>query len=336
MEADCSDYLDKMSDMHFNGGMGFVFSAWDNQDRRVPLDFELDDMCGDKPMNTCDRAKNVISDFAVYQSGYTEDKPFDPTELLPFKADSDFYGPNAEFYLNGLPGQNLTATDRTITMGENNRAFVLDTQQDDSTYWAYYHQYIGGSVQFDVDVSAVMCDSVAGVYLAALDDDQCSWDVKAAGVKPNCQSIDLMEANIYGFAQAAHPDADCDHCKHREWGSSQGTMNYGPSRRAIINSMEPYNVKIQFYTDKYQGDLISIKTTMSQFDKVHEFSLECGEKFDAFKDTLSGQMGLAISSYHAGKDNEVGGPCPPSDNPKPTSVIGNIIWTENDSIMGTD
>ena len=45
MEADCSGYLNEMSDNHFNGGMGFVFSAWDNQDGRVPLDFELNHQC---------------------------------------------------------------------------------------------------------------------------------------------------------------------------------------------------------------------------------------------------------------------------------------------------
>ena len=87
-------------------------------------------------------------------------------------------------------------------MGENNRAFVLDTAQVESTYWAYYNEYIGGSVQFDVDVSQVLCDSVAGVYLTALDDEKCSWDIKKNGVTPECQSIDLMESNIYGFVQA--------------------------------------------------------------------------------------------------------------------------------------
>ena len=87
-------------------------------------------------------------------------------------------------------------------MGENNRAFVLDTAQVESTYWAYYNEYIGGSVQFDVDVSQVLCDSVAGVYLTTLDDEKCSWDIKKNGVTPECQSIDLMESNIYGFVQA--------------------------------------------------------------------------------------------------------------------------------------
>ena len=126
-------------------------------------------------------------------------------------------------------------------MGENNRAFVLDANRDDSTYWAYYNQYIGGSVQFDVDVSLVNCDSVTGVYLAALDDEKCSWDIKNKGVTPECQSIDLMESNNYGFVQAVD-----EQCRERVWGSSEGRMIYGPSSdpKTVINSLKPYTVKI--------------------------------------------------------------------------------------------
>ena len=101
-------------------------------------------------------------------------------------ASSDFYGKDSTYYLNGIAGQHLETDGHNIFMGENNRAFVLDTAQTDSTYWAYYEQYIGGSVQFDVDVSQVECDSVTGVYLAALDDDKCSWDMKDKGVVPEC------------------------------------------------------------------------------------------------------------------------------------------------------
>jgi len=46
----------------------------------------------------------------------------------------------------GLAGQDLVTDGPSITMGENNRVFVLDEDKIDSTYWAYYNQYIGGSV----------------------------------------------------------------------------------------------------------------------------------------------------------------------------------------------
>ena len=43
-------------------------------------------------------------------------------------------------------------------------------------------------------------------------------------------------------------------------------------------------------------------------------------------------MGMAISSYNAGNNNNVGGPCPPINNPAPKPVLSNFIWTENDAI----
>lgn len=138
-----------------------------------------------------------------------------------------------------------------IQIGKNNRAFVLDSNQNDD-YWAYYHQYIGGSVQFDVNVSQVDCDSVIGVYLTPLDDETCSWDIKKAGVKPACKSIDLMESNLYGFAQGIDRK-----CRNRIFESydNEGKMIYGMSSSAVIDTMNTYNVKIQFMSDKYQGDL---------------------------------------------------------------------------------
>ena len=65
-------------------------------------------------------------------------------------------------------------------------------------------------------------------------------------------------------------------------------MVYGPSsdRRTVVNSMKPYTVKIQFMTDKYNGDLKQIRTLLSQEGRAHQFILDCGPKFDAFKDTL--------------------------------------------------
>ena len=80
-------------------------------------------------------------------------------------------------------------------MGLDNRAFILDYPYDDTTYWAYWHYYLGGPLQFDVDVSSVGCECAAGVYLVELNDDYCSWDSKSRGETPQCATIDVMEAN---------------------------------------------------------------------------------------------------------------------------------------------
>ena len=230
----------------------------------------------------------------------------------------------------GLAGQELEAYGSTMYIGENNRVFVLDEDKTDSTYWAYYNQYIGGSVQFDVDVSGVYCDSVAGVYLAALDDEKCSWDIKKRGVKPDsCPSLNLMETNRDAFVTSV-----CDHCSSRIAGEMNGEMIYGATEdpNMKINSKQPYNVKIQFCTDKFQGDLKQIMTTLTQGDDTVVLTLDCEEKLEAYKDLLSGQMALAISNYTPGNENDVSGTCDPVNHPAPKSTISNIVWTENDSI----
>ena len=151
MEADCSEYLHEMSDRLNGKDMAFVFLSWESSANQ-PVDFECEH-CDNKPA-VCDQASTMISHMKFFQSGHHEDKKI-PSEIKEFQASSDFYGPNSTYFLKGLAGQDLETEGHHIFMGENNRAFVLDTKNDDSTYWAYYNQYIGGSVQFNVDVSEV-------------------------------------------------------------------------------------------------------------------------------------------------------------------------------------
>ena len=63
----------------------------------------------------------------------------------------------------------MSTSDRTVGISENNRAFLLDKSEEDPI-WTYRHDYLGGSVSFDVDVSDVGCGCRAGVYLAAVED----------------------------------------------------------------------------------------------------------------------------------------------------------------------
>jgi len=138
-----------------------------------------------------------------------------------------------------------------------------------------------------------------------------------------------MESNRDGFVTAVDSQ-----CRKRLYGFMEDKMVYGATTdpNMLISSFEPYNVKIQFCTDKYQGDLKEIRTTLTQDGQSYSFTLDCAEKLDDFKDILSGQMALAYSTYQAGNDNDVGGPCAAVNNPAPTSSISNIVWTENDSI----
>lgn len=97
-------------------------------------------------------------------------------------------------------------------MGHNNRAFVHDVAWDDSTDWTYKHyDFLGGSIEFDVDLSEMPCQCAAGAFLAYLDDDMCSWDPVARGTKPECDTMSLMEANEGGFVQQ-HSQCESGSC----------------------------------------------------------------------------------------------------------------------------
>ena len=70
--------------------------------------------------------------------------------------------------------------------------------------------------------------------MTKLDDEKCSWDIKKQGVNPECQSIDIMESNLFGFASGAGEDV-----RERVSGrNSEGRYVYGPSSDpdTIINS----------------------------------------------------------------------------------------------------
>lgn len=91
---------------------------------------------------------------------------------------------------------------KTLEMGHNNRAFLFDYEYDDSSYWTYKHySFLGGSLEYDIDLSQMPCQCAAGAFLAYVDDDQCSWDPLARGTKPECDTMSLMEANDGGFIQ---------------------------------------------------------------------------------------------------------------------------------------
>jgi len=63
------------------------------------------------------------------------------------------YDPEWEMWMIGLDSRNLTAWDRTVEMGFDNRAFVLDYMNNDDTYWAYWHDLLGGSFEYEVSLA---------------------------------------------------------------------------------------------------------------------------------------------------------------------------------------
>ena len=68
----------------------------------------------------------------------------------------------------------------------------------------------GGSIEYVVDVSSVDCGCVAGLYLVASDESSCKSGVLETD-EPTCPTIDVMNANRYGFSTEANcANGECD------------------------------------------------------------------------------------------------------------------------------
>merc|ERR1740138_661462 len=80
-------------------------------------------------------------------------EPVDLMKPLLAYSDQEGYEPMWEMYVEGIYGSYLDTIDFDMWMGPNNRVWVMDYPYSDDTYYAYMHNLIGGSVEFDVDVS---------------------------------------------------------------------------------------------------------------------------------------------------------------------------------------
>lgn len=64
------------------------------------------------------------------------------------------------------------------------------------TYTIFQPDYLGGALEFDIDLSRTDCGSAAGVYLVDLNDENCHMEPYATGETPQCAVIDILEANV--------------------------------------------------------------------------------------------------------------------------------------------
>jgi len=210
MEQDCSDYIDPL-DYDLNGQMGFVVSNWSNTDSRADFESGTQTNSGDCTASWEFYGLSVNENFINEEKPNPNPEPTpdpepqpQPAEFKTFEAYCDRSDMWRDLYVKGLDYRHLEVLDsgKTIEMGHNNRSFVNDMEWSDSTTWTYKHEYyLGGTLEFDVDLSEMPCTCAAGVFLAYIDDGACSWDPVASGTKPECDTMSIMEANNEGFLQ---------------------------------------------------------------------------------------------------------------------------------------
>ena len=127
---------------------------------------------------------------------------------------------------------------------------------------------------------------------------------------PSCASIDVMQANKYGFNVAAHPCANgtcdaasqCDMNMKTDGIAKYGAGAYGPGG-SLINTNNGFMVKTEFVSDADYVTLWALRTTLTQGGNEIMMEADCGDDYlNALTNTIEGEMGFIFSSW----DNSAG------------------------------
>jgi hypothetical protein len=197
-----------------------------------------------------------------------------PATFEAFTAVSDTTAQNI-FYAKGQDDRTLTTTGSEITIGEDNRAFVFQVDNDSTVMNTYKHNLYGGTLSFDVDASGVGCGCYGGLALAALDDNTCSIADIESGA---CALTELFEANINGFE--SYIDEQC--------AIRSDTEDYGPGAAYWIDSTLPYTVTIKFYKEYDNSVLTRVVTTLDQNGYIFELTKQCSGALASLQSLLDG------------------------------------------------
>lgn len=174
-------------------------------------------------------------------------------------------------YTKYVKSQNYSTASVTgsgIEIGMNNNIFIQNSQTEGSGD-SYKPGIRGGSIAYDVDLSAMDCGCVAGLYLVEYGDG-CTQDSLDTNF-PQCKTIDVMQANKGGFNVAMNPcnGGSCDAISQCQLNMSiQGKEQYGDDAYGpggtLIDTSEPFRVHTEFMATGNYSTLWGLRTTLTQ------------------------------------------------------------------------
>jgi len=175
-----------------------------------------------------------------------------------------------QFFVKGLDDRELTTDGGfELTIGENNRAFILEDEIDDTVSYAYKDSgYLGGSVEFDANLVDVGCGCAASVYATFLDDVDCNWNPTGTNMYPKCSNIDLMQANKMGFNTNSKPCPAGGSCAVQPVCVARATdisNAYGSGSSYKINTESEFHVRTEFWT---KAELVSNVNTYTELYQI--------------------------------------------------------------------
>jgi hypothetical protein len=212
-----------------------------------------------------------------------------------------------------------TDGEKELTFDYNNRMYLATSREEDPEVMdptKYFKpNMLGGSFEYDVDLSQVGCGCVTALYTILMpsvdNDNDDPWKYcDAAGVGGYlCPEFDIMEANKYAFYTTAHkcnePDADgnydwCDRsgqCTSNLLDSVTGNSphpDFMPGSTSGINTEQEFHVKIDFHETGGQFSGYTLKMTQGDKEVVYNKS-DCSYLNGMTSDVQ--QMVFAISNW---------------------------------------
>ena len=145
-------------------------------------------------------------------------------------------------YFSSRQTSAATVNGNQMDVASNNAIFLKNSMGDDLISDMFKPYLRGGSISYEVDLSKNDCGCVAGVYLVKTS-AECGQSPQEGGA-PQCPTIDIMQANPYGFNVQAHPcnggscDAisQCDLNMKMDGVEKYGEGAYGPGGSLIDSS----------------------------------------------------------------------------------------------------
>jgi len=154
-------------------------------------------------------------------------------------------------------------------------------------------------------VSSVGSGCVSGLYLVESSDFGCT-DNPLDTTNPQCRSIDLMQANLYGFETKPHPcsNGTCDAVSQCILSVRDSLTNsgYGPGG-ATIDTNKQFNVNNEFIATRDYTTFWKLRTTLTQEGRKITLESDCQDYLVALNERIEGRMGIVAASW----DNSAGG-----------------------------
>jgi len=191
----------------------------------------------------------------------------------------------------------------------------------------YSPNLLGGSLEYDVDLSNAGCSCNAAVYLVYMpgrdvdgnpepslsNDFYCDANLVGGTY---CPEMDIMEANLYSWHTTAHRCNAPDEKGSYYWCDNGGDClltthsidpkGYGPSDDYTINTRKMFHTKISFENE--DNRLSAITVTLSQGEKEFSFSAKDEQCWgygylDDMKGPIENGMTIAMMNWGSNWDS---------------------------------